>query len=78
MGRKVRLTWKPEGGSIITEEVLLLDEDSPIYISGPMGPIQIHGLVLEYFANENRVVFEDEDGIFGLHPEQIIEIEVLE
>lgn len=78
MSRKVRVTWVPEGCSEITEECLLLDEDSPIYIDGPKGPIQINNNVLNYFAKQNRVVFEDEDGIFGLHPEQINEIEVLE
>lgn len=78
MSRKVRLTWKPEDCAIMTEIVLLLDEESPIYTDGPNGPIRIEGDVLNFFAKKNRVVFEDEEGIFGLHPEQILEIEVLE
>src|SRR5580765_5038153 len=78
MSRMVRLTWKPEDADVVIEEVLLLDEDSPIYTDGPNGPIRIEGDVLNFFAKKNRVVFEDEEGIFGLHPEQILEIEVLE
>jgi hypothetical protein len=78
MSRMVRLTWKPEDADVVIEEVLLLDEESPIYTDGPNGPIRIEGDVLNFFAKKNRVVFEDEEGIFGLHPEQILEIEVLE
>ena len=78
LSKRIRLTWKPTEELEIEEECLLLEEDTPLYIDGTDGPIQIDGSVMRFFAKTNRVIFEDSEGIFGLTPDQIVNIEVID
>lgn len=69
----VRLTWR-DGKKVKTEYVELLDEDSQFYtFEGQKIDIPL----MDIFAKEDYVMFEDYDGIFGLKPSQIVSIEVL-
>lgn len=72
MAKKVRLTWN-DGENEIVETCLLIDENDPIYTKDGKQLVGLNHML----ADTGRVIFEDEDGIFGVFPYQIVNIEVL-
>lgn len=76
MLKRINLTWKNDEGLEIKEECFLLDEDSPLYFDGANGPVCVNGLG-DVFAQEGMVLFEDDEGLFMLRPDQILNIEVI-
>lgn len=80
MAKEVRLTWKDHDVTI-TEDVLLLAEEDPLFTVTSENPLMIInndgvGSTIASIMGD-KVMFEDDDGIFGLDPNQIIEIEIL-
>ena len=82
MNKKVTLTWRPENrdgslGPPLVEEVLLVSEDQRIFglsdsIDTPvLDATQLMDMMSDF------VLFEDESGIFGVKPSQIIQIEII-
>lgn len=80
MAKPITVIYTCEDGChTYTEDVLLLEEDDPIYTNHP-----VHGLtpIGKFGENETKlgvieagiVMFEDQDGLFGLYPEHIISI----
>ena len=78
MGKQIELTYKNEDGETVTEECLLIEEEDPIFIAGCTEPLAIvtdkgvghsAGILME-----DRVLFEDDEGIFGLRPDQVLNI----
>jgi hypothetical protein len=69
---KIRLTWMSRRGKII-EDCDLLSEYDKIYLEDGT-PVP---LTIDMLASSNWVVFEDEEGLFCLRPEQVVSIEVL-
>jgi len=81
MAKLVSLTWK-SGGRIIEEDCYLVDDADEIFIAGSDLPISVItkdgvGNTVGAIAG-GRVMFEDEDGLFGLLPEEIVSIELKE
>lgn len=72
MAKPIQLTWKDEE-TVKKERCLLIEEDDPLFLTDGT-PINREGS--ELFTS-NRVVFEDDEGIFGLTPDQIVSIKVL-
>lgn len=73
MSKLVRLTWR-NGQKVIIEYVELLSEDAEFYtLTGQ----KVDMPIMDIFAKQDYVMFEDYQGIFGLKPEQIVAIEVL-
>ena len=76
--RRVKVTWKlkaPEGyrEEIITEICDLIDEEHKIVDSnGEELPD-----ILAELAKEGYVIFEDEEGLFCLFPDQVLHIELV-
>lgn len=75
MATKVKLTWR-SGTNVIEEECLLIAYDDTIY---PMDEaIELEGLTELIMGTTDFVIFEDDDGVFGLEPAVIIKIEPVE
>jgi len=72
MAKPIQLTRK-DGETVKKERCLLIEEDDPLFLTDGT-PINREGS--ELFTS-NRVVFEDDEGIFGLTPDQIVSIKVL-
>lgn len=81
MSRRIELTWKTNEGIIVVEECLLCDEDDPLFIVGtseqltvetPLGTGSEVGLLMS-----EMVMFEDDVGLFGVPPENVIYIKEL-
>lgn len=69
---EVHLTWIPEGGSKTVETVELLREEQDVFLHGGIPT----GLTVERLINDSGfVLFEDQQGIFGVRPDQIISID---
>jgi len=70
--RLVRVTWRSDG-AVYTEVVQLLSDKDEIYAmglndSGALG-------IVEDLLGTDTVLFEDDEGVFGLRPSDIISIE---
>ena len=71
MGQKIRLTWRDSNHQVVIEECFLLAEEDVVFA----GSEPIEGAV-DMLYKSGYVVFEDEVGLFGLPPDQVILIEV--
>lgn len=72
------LTWKKHG-EVVVEEVEMIPEGHPLYrpVEG-IGVVELPITTTDLFdANKNKVFFEDDNGIFGLNPDQIVSVEVI-
>lgn len=81
MAKKVRLTWKNDNLTI-TEDVLLLEENDPIFTVTSDNPLMVvnndgEGSTISNLMAD-KVLFEDEDGIFGLDPKDVVHIEEID
>jgi hypothetical protein len=84
MNKKVNLTWRTPEGEIVTETVTQLVGDEPIYVIDGDTPLEIMtdtgigSIVDTLIGDSNRVLFEDEEGLFSLLADTIINIEEVE
>jgi hypothetical protein len=84
MNKKVNLTWRTPEGEIVTETVTQLVGDEPIYVIDGDTPLEIMtdtgigSIVDTLIGDSNRVLFEDEEGLFSLLADTIINIEAVE
>jgi len=81
MGRLVELTWRDDSGAIVVEKAILVSDDVLLAINetsmfGLFDPKGNKKTVGDLFSD--KVVFEDECGIFGLRPEQVIQIKFID
>lgn len=74
--QRAKLTWICKG-EVIVEEVDVVPHDAPIYAPMPDGEVVELPYSSEELMDTGRVFFEDETGIFGLTPEQIISVEII-
>lgn len=73
MNKDVILTWDNTNKQRIVEQVILLDEDE----LSETEDTTVHAVAREMMI-EGLVVFEDDNGIFGLPADQIVKIEDIE
>lgn len=73
MNKKVVLTWENTASQKIVEECTLIDE-AELQLRGKTS---IKSMV-ESMVNSGMVVFEDDNGIFGLPAHQVKSIEVVQ
>ena len=79
--KKVVLTWRSKKGNPISQTVWLLDLDEKLYIKPEDGGvptnITMDDLIksAEVGAGKNVVLFEDDEGVFGVQASDIISIE---
>lgn len=82
MAKKVELTWKTQESVIVVEECMLIDEDDPVYIASTgevLSMIDIEGVGTHAgMLMAEMVVFEDDVGLFGVPPENVIYIKALD
>lgn len=73
MSKRIKLTWTNNIERIV-EECDLVSDDDPIYTFDGFKPdLDITNKIAKF----GYVLFEDENGLFCLPPDQIIEIEVV-
>lgn len=72
MAIDITLTWKNKDGEEVVEECQLVSEYDVIYT---LDGEPVVADVLDILGDAGFVVFEDEDGMFMLKPEQIVLIE---
>lgn len=73
MAKAVRLTWKDDSKTIV-EECLLISEDDCCYVLHEDGNFEDRPELTKLLMNTGLVIFEDEEGIFCLDPDQVVEI----
>ncbi len=92
--RRVRVRWRVRSGRILEAEVRLLDDSDPVYPVGEDGEPDLQAprdvliaadgsevteaTVGALSAGGRFVMFEDDEGIFGLLPRQIIDVTPVE
>lgn len=73
MKQRVRLTRRNDEGKIIVEECWLLSEGDEVY----HGDWYLGAESIRTFMDTGRVIFEDDEGVFGLYPTYVLYIDVL-
>jgi hypothetical protein len=73
MPKWVELTWKTPTKRVITEKCWLVSEEDPVFMIGSSEPLSTVGAIVG-----DMVMFEDDDGLFGVPPQDVIEIKMLE
>jgi len=73
--QKIRLTWKPVIGFAREETCYLLQDDDEIFYHTGDESFSLGAFKDLPQFHQGLVVFEDDDGVFLLKPEQVIHIE---
>jgi hypothetical protein len=73
MNQKIILTWLDRRNQRIVEECYLVSEDTDVF---SFDGEPVFG-VMEMMAKLDFVVFEDNEGLFCLHPKKIVNIEIV-
>lgn len=81
MSKRVELTWRTKDGSEIVEPCWLVDDEDEIFIVGSGIPLTVItedgvGNVVGTIAGD-MVMFEDDFGLFGVPPNDVIYIREL-
>lgn len=82
MGKPIVLTWKNDYGYIVIEKCELVSEDDQVrtFVDHPLnsdGSINVPNVV-QTLAQQGKVIFEDEHGMFCLTPDKVLLIQHLE
>jgi hypothetical protein len=73
MSQRIVLTWKSDDGAINIETCNLVSEDNDVFT---FEGSQVEG-IMDFIMKQEFVAFEDDQGLFGLYPHQIIDIEII-
>jgi len=74
MTKPVRLTWRTGAGNVVVEDCLQIIEGDTLYIDEDEG-VRLDGNFNPLSNDIDYVMFEDEHGLFGVPPADVIKIE---
>jgi hypothetical protein len=82
VGKRVELTWVDKRNQKRTEQVWLASDDDPL-ISADGQPMEVQistGEMVDTVGElaEGKVMFADDNGLFGVDPHKVINITILE
>jgi len=73
MSKRVQLTYKHhKTGEVLVEETLLVSDDDSVFGGGVVLGLTVSDI------SDGYVMFEDEFGLFGIDPKNVIQIKPLE
>lgn len=73
--KKVRLVYLDADEAQVSEHVMLVDESHEVFLTTGQ---KLDFTVGDILNKSDYVMFEDEEGLFGMKPEHIISVEPLE